>query len=257
MTELEDIEAVARAAVHAGGAELRQRYRAGDTDADFRAHDVKAAADEAAEGRMLPVVRRAFPDHSVFAEESGHVEGSEDYHWVIDPLDGTNNFAIGLPTFASSIAVLHRDEPVVAAVHLPMTDETYLARRDGGVTYNGRLVDVESDIPLEAATVLFVTGRAVAGDPALARRAEAIRRDLYRIVKRPIVTWAPTVHAGLVARGRIQGLVQFHPDEEERAATELLVTEAGAATRRKDPMLVAARDDPTVSAIAAAIEETG
>ena len=146
MSDHDQIQAVARAAVLAGGAELRARYRDGDTDAEYGAHDVKAAADVAAESRMLPVVREAFPNHAVFAEEAGEFPGDEPYRWIIDPLDGTNDFAAGLPTFASSAAVLRDGEPLVAAVHQPATDETYVARSGEGVRYDGDRVAV-ADAP--------------------------------------------------------------------------------------------------------------
>lgn len=249
MTDFDDIGAVARAAVLAGGAELRERYRDGDDDGEYGAHDVKAAADEAAEARMLPVVRRAFPDHAVFAEEAGEFAGNEPYRWVIDPLDGTNNFAAGLPTFASSVAVLREGEPALAAVHQPATDETYLARRDTGVRYEGERVTADSDVDIEATTVVTIVGRDVPRDLALARQADAIREALGETVKRVLDSWAPTVHSGLFARGRLQGLVQFHPDEEEQAVTELLAAEAGAATRRDGPLYVAACDEETLATL--------
>ena len=257
MTDLDEIEAVARAAVLAGGAELRDRYRNGDAVGDYGETDVKAAADEAAEARMLPVVRRAFPDQSVFAEEAGRFEGTGPYRWVIDPLDGTNDFAAGLPTFASSIAVLEDGDPALAAVRLPATEETYLARRDRGVFHEGERVTADSDVPLKAATVATIVGRDIPRDPALSRRADDIRDGLAGKVKRVIDSWAPTVHSGLFARGRIQGLVQFHPDEEERAVTELLAAESGGVVRRKGPLHVAACDEEQLEDLWRAIHRGG
>ena len=260
MSDHDQIQAVARAAVLAGGAELRDRYRDGDAEAEYGAHDVKAAADVAAESRMLPVVRGAFPDHAVFAEEAGEFPGDEPYRWIVDPLDGTNDFAAGLPTFASSVAVLRGGSPLVAAVHQPATDETYVARAGDGVRYDGERVTAtdarvaersedgsrtaagaESDVA--SATVAVIVGRDVPRDPTLAAEADAIRDALGDRVKRVLDSWAPTVHSGLLARGRLQGLVQFHPDEEERAVTELLATEAGAAVRREGDLSVAATDE--------------
>jgi myo-inositol-1(or 4)-monophosphatase len=255
MTDFDDIAAVARAAVQTGGEELRWRYSDGDHDGDYGAHDVKAAADEAAEARMLPLVRRSFPDHAVFAEEAGTFAGSEPYRWIIDPLDGTNNFAAGLPTFASSVAVLRDGDPVLAAVHQPPTDETYLAQRDGGVRYEGRQVTATSDVAPEAATVATIFGRDVPRDPDLAPQARAIDEAVNERVKRVVDSWAPTVHSGLFTRGRIQGLVQFHPDEEERAVTELLAAEADGATYRDGPLCVAACDDETLATLRRATDE--
>jgi myo-inositol-1(or 4)-monophosphatase len=198
---------------------------------------------------MLPVVRRAFPDHALFAEEAGTFPGDGPYRWVIDPLDGTNDFTIGLPTFASSVAVLREGTPVLAAVHQPATAETYLARQGRGVRYNDRRVTAQGDRRVEAATVATIVGRAVPRDPALARQAAVIRDGVDEAVKRVVPSWAPTVHSGLFARGRLDGLVQFHPDEEERAVTELLAAEAGAVTRRDGPLSVSAADEATVTTL--------
>ena len=247
--DVEEIAAVARATVLAGGTVLRRRYRAGDTAGDYSAHDVKAAADEAAEAHMLPVVRRAFPDHTVFSEEAGEIAGTDSYRWILDPLDGTNNFAAGLPTFTSAVAVLRNGTPIVGTTYQPVTDETYLARRDGGIKYQHERVSATCDLSVEAATVVMIVGREVPRDPVLSQQADEIRERLGEQVKRVIDSWAPTVHAGLFARGRVQGVVQFHPDEEEQAVTELFAREAGAATRRDGPLFLAGSDESMCTAL--------
>lgn len=255
MSDIDTIETVACAVVQAGGAELRRRYYNGETSGDYGTHDVKAAADKAAEAQMLPIVRQAFPNHAVFAEEAGTFSGSTPYRWVIDPLDGTNNFTAGLPTFSSSVAVLNNGEPVLAATNQAATGETYVARRDAGVHYEGQQVTAESDVDIEAATVATIVGRDVPRDSDLANQADALRDALGGTVKRVVDSWAPTVHSGLFARGKLQGLVQFHPDEEEQPVTELLATEAGAVDRRDGPLYVAAYDEEALDALWSAIKE--
>jgi len=91
------LAAVAERAVRAGGTYLAGAFREGPIDADYGPDDVKAAADRAAEDRVLAVIREAYPDHAVHAEESG-ITGDHRYEWVVDPLDGTNNFAAGKPS---------------------------------------------------------------------------------------------------------------------------------------------------------------
>ncbi len=249
MPALEDLEAVARAAVCSGGTVLRERYRRGDDEATYTAYDAKATADEAAEKQMLPVIRQAFPEHTILAEEAGEFAGRGPYRWIVDPLDGTNNFTAGLPLFASAVSVLRDGKPVVAAVHQPATDETYLARQDGGVRYNGTTVVAESSIPVEAATVAAISGREVPQDPELSQRATAIQETVSDEVKRVCASWAPVVHSGLFARGRLQGLVQFHPDDEEQAVTELLAAEADAAIKQDGPLFVAATSEDTLDVL--------
>jgi len=251
---MEEFEAVARAACLAGGEALRERFEADALAGEFDVHDVKAAADEAAERRMLPVVRQAFPDHEVFAEEAGEFPADSPYRWVIDPLDGTNNFTAGLPTFASVVTLLEEGTAELAVVHLPMTRETYVARAGEGVTYDGQAVTAGSDLALATATVATVVGRAVPRDPDRAQVADAVVDAVDDRVKRVVRSWAPAVHAGLFARGRLQGLVQLDPDEEEAAATALLAEEAGAVSRRDGPLVVRAADGETLDGLWTAVK---
>ncbi|MFD1514719.1 inositol monophosphatase family protein [Halomarina rubra] len=228
------IEDTAVRATFAGGRLLRERFRANDADGEFDAHDVKAAADRASEERMLSVVESSFPDHTVYAEERGERAGeTSEYRWVVDPLDGTNNYVAGMPSFAASVAVLDADGPVLASVYAPVADDHYLARRGVGTRYDGTPVDCESDRSLETATVGFVIGHDVKRDGRLAE-ADALRDTLADSSKRVFSSWSPTVHWGLLARGRIDAMVTFAPDEEEQHAGELLANEAGAHVRRDD-----------------------
>jgi len=252
---MDDMEAVARAACLAGGEALRERFEADAFQGEFDVHDVKAAADEAAERRMLPVIRQSYPDHEVFAEEAGEFPADSPYRWVIDPLDGTNNFTAGLPTFGTVVTLLDGGTAELAVVHLPMTRETYVARADEGVTYDGEPVSAGSDLALATATVATVVGRAVPRDPDRAAVADAVADAVSDRVKRVVESWAPAVHAGLFARGRLQGLVQLDPDEEEAAATELLAAEADAAIRRDGPLLVAAGDEKKLDGLWTAVQD--
>ena len=260
----ETVERVAVAAALAAGAELRERYGPGTVEGEFRTDDVKAAADRAAERAILPVLRRVFPAHRTYAEESGHLPAVEteeddesDWRWIVDPLDGTNDFAAGLPTFAVGVTALRDGEPRVAVVHLPPTDETYVARAGEGVRYAGERARAESDLDPATATVATVVGTPVVGDPDLRATADAFEAAVGERVKRVIDTWAPLVHAGLLARGRLQGLTAFHPDPEEGPAMELLAREAGARTARRGSLWLAAVDDATLDALLTAADEAG
>jgi myo-inositol-1(or 4)-monophosphatase len=248
-----DAAAVARAAATDAGAYLRERFADGTLEADYGAGDVKTKADRGAEQRVLEVLREAYPGHAVRAEESGHHEGADgtDYCWVVDALDGTNNFAAGVPTFGVAVTLLDGDGPVVTAVTVPVLEDTYLARRGGGVTYNGRPVTAsEGDaVPPSGATVASVIGAPVLADDALSDRHREQVRAVRGVCKRVVETWAPVVYWGLLARGRVDGYVTFYPDEREQAAGELLAGEAGCHRRADGPLAVFARDERTLAAL--------
>lgn len=245
----DEIEAVAVRACRAGGQHLREQFGAGRPDAEYHAHDVKAAVDEGSEERMLAEITEAFPDHAVYAEESGEVGGDGRYRWIVDPLDGTNNFVSGLPSFATAVAVLAGEKRVCAAVYVPVLDDLYVARRDCGVRYNGRAVTADGNLRTDHGTVAFVVGHDVKLDAdrlATAREMEARLRDRC---KRVIESWSPCVHWGLLARGRLDGMVCYRPDVEEQHAGALLAAEAGVPHVERDEWYVGATTKETLDAL--------
>jgi myo-inositol-1(or 4)-monophosphatase len=240
----EALATVATRAVQAGGDYLAAEFRNGHVDAEYGTDDVKAAADRAAETRVLDVIRETFPGHALHGEESGR-QGESSYEWVVDPLDGTNNFASGLPAFATAVAVLHDGTPEVSAIYEPLPDTLYVARDGGGATVNGRELDAGSSVALGNGTVSFVVGLPAVRDEALAARADAIETALGGRCKRVVTTWSPCVDWGLVARGALEGIVCFHPDVYEQHAGELLAAEAGVVSTSRDGLYVGAGDTDT------------
>ncbi|MFC4540538.1 inositol monophosphatase family protein [Halosolutus amylolyticus] len=237
---LSAIEGTAIEACTVGGRYLREIYRTGQTSADRSAHDVKSSADTGAEERMLAVVRSAFPDHRIDAEESGVHEGNGAYEWVVDPLDGTNNFESGLPSFASAVTVLADDEPVLGVAYVPMLDDLYVGRRGEGVRYNGHPVSADRDADPATATVVSVIGHDVKRQPDRRAVSDAINRAIEDRCKRRLESWSPTVHWGLLARGRLDGVVSYRPDREEQLLGELFAAESGLRTATGEDWFVGA-----------------
>ena len=98
-------------------------------------NDFVTEVDRAAEARIIDVIRKAYPDHSILAEESGMLEGSgdgKDYQWIIDPLDGTTNFIHGFPQYCVSIALKFKGKIEHAVIYDPNRDEEFTASRGRG-----------------------------------------------------------------------------------------------------------------------------
>jgi len=256
----ESIDALAKVAseaVQAPGVYLREAFRDGHTEGDYDRTDVKALADREAQSRIQTVVERYYPDHAFDGEESGD-ETDHRYRWVVDPLDGTNNFASGYPKFASAVAVLDAGTPVVAAIYEPVVDSLYVAKRGQGTTFDGTPVAPEATLPLEYGTVALVVGLSAVTDPVLAQEAEQLELRVRKHCKRVIPTWAPCVDWGLVARGSIEGLVGFHPDTYEYFAGSLLAAESGIAvddTVEENGQYVGAVDRETTVHLAEILDE--
>jgi len=106
--------------------------------------DLVTEADTGSERVVIETIRNAFPDHAILAEESGMRRGSPDHRWIIDPLDGTTNYANGLDLFCVSIAYAHRSDICVGVILSPMTGELFTAIRGEGAFRNGRPIRVST-----------------------------------------------------------------------------------------------------------------
>jgi len=270
-----ELAETARRAVTAGGGYLRERFASGASDAEYSAMDVKTAADREAEDRILSVLRERHPGHAITTEESGEHAG-EAVRWVVDPLDGTNNFAVGIPTFGvaatavaadarlaadtagatrldgrTSVAADDPRDPLATAVAVPMLEDCYVASRGSGVRYNGERVTVATGdtVAPAHATVGMLVGPAVLSGGAEAREWEAVSAAVEQEVKRGIRTWAPVVYWGLFARGQLDGFVAYYPPEREQLAGELLAREADAVERSDGPLSVFGADEATADAL--------
>ncbi|GAB6878459.1 hypothetical protein JCM17823_07330 [Halorubrum gandharaense] len=125
-----DLADVAAEAALAAGDRLASAFRTGHVVGEYGTDDVKTEIDERAERAVLDVLDERVPPHATHGEETGR-RGEHDHVWVIDPLDGTNNFAAGLPSFATAVCCVRNDEPVAAAVYEPLPESLYLAVAGG------------------------------------------------------------------------------------------------------------------------------
>lgn len=110
---------------------------------------IVTAADIESEKKIIEVILEKFPDHNTLGEETGFQNKNSEYTWVIDPLDGTSNFAAGLPWFGVIISVLKNSIPVMAGCFLPVQNEIYFAEKGKGATQNGIKITVSSETELK------------------------------------------------------------------------------------------------------------
>jgi myo-inositol-1(or 4)-monophosphatase len=144
------------AAVKAAGEVLRNSFGQ-HQEVKYKGEvDLVTKADENAEQTIKEVLQENFPDYGMLAEESGSLEGEGDSRWIVDPLDGTTNYAHGLPVFCTSIALEKDSEVILGVVHDPMANETYTAERGSGATLNGEPIAVSNTDELIRA--LLATG---------------------------------------------------------------------------------------------------
>lgn len=112
-------------------------------------YDVVTRADKESEAFLLREIGKNFPEHAVLGEESGEHAGTADYRWVVDPLDGTNNFSQGLPVFTVSIGLQYKEETLLGVVYAPYFDELYTAVKGKGAFLNSKPIHVSVKSDLE------------------------------------------------------------------------------------------------------------
>jgi myo-inositol-1(or 4)-monophosphatase len=142
--------------VQEAGAVLRDYYRNGVTVKYKGEIDLITEADHASEALILKRIRSAYPDCAILSEESGASANASPNVWIADPLDGTTNFAHGLPIFSVTLALMVNDVIEVGATYDPIYDELYTARRGQGAYLNGERLHVSAAPALDKA--LLVTG---------------------------------------------------------------------------------------------------
>ncbi|HQE94116.1 MAG TPA: inositol monophosphatase family protein [Anaerolineae bacterium] len=181
--------------------------------------------DTAAEALILARLRTAFPDHAILGEETGgspwNVPGPL---WLVDPLDGTNNFAHGFPHFCVSLGMMVGGEPQIGVVYDPLRDELFAARRGAGATLNGHPIHVTSVARLADAFLAtgFGYNRRVAADnntrmlDYFLRRSQGVRR-----------AGSAALDMAYVAGGRFDGYWESALSPWDLAGGVLLVQEAG------------------------------
>ena len=203
-----------RAALDGGGYEVRSK----------RMNDFVTKVDHAAEESIIEIVRKAYPDHAVLAEESGASTERSEYQWVIDPLDGTTNFIHGFPQYCVSIAIRHRGALAHGVIYDPVKNELFTASKGRGAFLNDRRIRVSKCLRL---------GDALIGTGFPFKELGQIERYTGQL-KQIMQTTAGVRRAGAaaldlayVACGRLDAFWELGLSAWDMAAGALMIQEAG------------------------------
>jgi myo-inositol-1(or 4)-monophosphatase len=203
-----------RAALDGSGYEVRSK----------RMNDFVTKVDHAAEEAIIEIVRKAYPDHAVLAEESGAAEGQAEYQWVIDPLDGTTNFIHGFPQYCVSIAIRHREALAHGVIYDPIKNELFTASKGRGAFLNDRRIRVSKCLRL---------GDALVGTGFPFKEIEQIERysgQLKQIMQKTAGVrraGAAALDLAYVACGRLDAFWELGLAPWDMAAGALMIQEAG------------------------------
>ncbi|MDX5364201.1 MAG: inositol monophosphatase [Pseudazoarcus pumilus] len=186
-------------------------------------NDFVTEVDRAAEAAIIEVLREAYPEHAILAEESGR-SGDSEYCWIIDPLDGTTNFIHGFPQYAISIALARNDVLEQAVVFDPVRNELFTASKGAGAFLNDRRIRVSRRIKLMDS--LIGTGFPFRENDNIESYLGAFRELTQKTagIRRP---GAAALDLAYVACGRLDGFWEAGLSSWDMAAGALLILEAG------------------------------
>jgi len=193
--------------------------------------DLVTEFDRRAEEIIVPAIQKEFPSHAILAEESGHNHTVSEYQWVIDPLDGTTNFAHGIPIFSVSIALLKNDSPIVGVAYDPLRDEMFSAEAGQGASLNQRPIHVSARTELGQAVLSTGFPYDVRTNP---------QNNFTQFVQFQLRTQAvrhlgsAALDCAWTAIGRIDGYWEFGVKPWDVGAGALLVREAGGRVTAVD-----------------------
>lgn len=186
--------------------------------------DLVTEFDRRSEDIIVSSIKQEFPDHAILAEESGHNNLISEYQWVIDPLDGTTNFAHGTPIFSVTMGLLRNNSPVVGVAYDPLRNEMFSAELGHGATLNGHPIHVSSQTDLGQSVIST-------GFPYDLRTNH--RNNLAQFVQFQLRTQAvrhlgsSALDCAWSAMGRLDGYWEFGTKPWDIGAGILIVREAG------------------------------
>jgi len=187
-------------------------------------NDLVTEADHASEKAIIETIQKNHPDHFILSEETGEIKTSSEYKWIIDPIDGTINFANGIPICCVSIGLEKDGEIIIGSVYNPFMNELFVAEKKMGATLNNKKIQVSNKA--NVGNSCLVTGfpytyvesknGPIEIFSALIRKAIPVRR-----------LGSAAIDLCWVAAGRFDGYFEHHLQTWDSAAGFLMVKEAG------------------------------
>lgn len=188
-------------------------------------YNLVTKADIEAENKIVKIIKNKFPYHSILAEESGEEIHNSDYCWIIDPLDGTNNFYHKFPMFCVSIALYKKGKPLLGVVYDPLKKELFYAGKNEGAFLNNKKITVSKSNKLS--TSLLVLGFYYERGALMRKSLGHMKKFFYENVHGIRRTGSAALDLCYTARGAFDGYWELELNPWDYAAGSLIVMEAG------------------------------
>ncbi|MBU0982118.1 inositol monophosphatase [Patescibacteria group bacterium] len=195
-------------------------------------HNLVTEVDKECEKMIIQTIKNNFPDHSILSEESSPQEGTGDYKWIIDPIDGTTNFAHGLPFFAISIAVVYKGKPIIGVVEIPAMKETFWAQEGKGAYVNSEKISVSHVTSLKDA--LLATGFPYDRSGPRYKKNMELWDHFYGLSHGVRRIGTAALDLCYTACGRFDGYWEYNLKPWDIAAGKIILEEAGGTVTNMD-----------------------
>jgi len=214
---------IARHAALESGKILQKRFSLPHKSKSKGRRNLVTEADLQSEKKIIGIIRAEFPGHGIVSEEAGELKAEREYKWIIDPLDGTNNYFFGIPIYCVNIALVRRGEPVLGLTYDPVRKELFQAVRGKGAYLNGRKIRVSGVQTLERASA----GVDLGYNPERSRELLEIQARLWGQVHLVRLLGSSALGMAYAACGRLGLYFHKYVYPWDIAAGLLLVREAG------------------------------
>jgi myo-inositol-1(or 4)-monophosphatase len=222
--------AVARDCARVAAAIIRSAFATERPTSQKGRGNVVTEYDVAVEHAVTAVLNDAFPGHALLGEETADSTPAEGYVWVLDPIDGTKNFASGIPFFCFNLALTVDAEPVLALTLDPIRDEMFYAEKGGGLTVNGRPAAASARQTVQES----VLGLDLGYDDGGGKQQLAFAHHLYPGLQSLRIPGCAALGLAYAASGRYDCFCHPYLFPWDSAAGLLLVAEGGGAATTRD-----------------------
>ncbi|WP_261303817.1 inositol monophosphatase family protein [Paenibacillus andongensis] len=186
--------------------------------------DLVTEVDVLSDRLIVEDILAVFPGHRIYSEEAGEGGANSDWVWHVDPLDGTNNFALGIPLYGVCISLSYQGQIVLGVIRDSALGLNYVAVKGEGAWQEDVKLEAKPKGALVKSTISWIQGHGVGKDD---HRALRLRHHLEHSVKRVLRMWAPSLTWAMLARGDLHGVVLYNSEGEDLYAGLLLAQEAG------------------------------
>lgn len=186
--------------------------------------DFFTKADTESEKAILDILKAAYPDYNIYSEEEGETDKGSDYTFVIDPLDGSNNFVTGIPNFSVSIALMKGEDMEVGVIYQPMIDRIYFAQKGKGAFLNNKKISVSDETDFHKVSLSYTASYGHSAE----EYGNMMKALEMKEPKRVFYNWSVAMDFCYIASGKMEGIINNGCEIYDYLAGKLIAQEAGA-----------------------------